>query len=75
MAMLLQYRNGQLIPVKVDSASLMECYEMNEMEKQPLSAYQQIMECSRKKRIYGGLMMMFVVMNATLLMMAARWMA
>jgi hypothetical protein len=75
MAMLLQYRNGQLIPVKVDSASLMECYEKHEMEQQPLSAYQQIMESSRKKRLYGGLMMMFVVMNATLLMMAARWMA
>lgn len=72
MATLLQYRNGQLIPVKVDDKALKEHYSGNQPTVNGRPVYFEIKDQFKRKRMYGTLIMAFLVFDAALVALLAK---
>lgn len=72
MATLLQYRSGQVVPVKVDGNALKEHYGNSRKDICGRPVYFEKRTLLKKKRMYISLMMAFVIFDATLLALVSK---
>ena len=72
MAIILQYRCGELVPVKVDQENLENNYHSKSNTDLVQTAFMKAKKASAKKRMYGSLIMTLVICHTMLLCLAVK---